>query len=264
MLELNKIYYMDCFKFLEKIDDGTINLAIIDPPYNMNKGKWDTFKSQEAFLDFTYKWIDALLPKLYKTGSIYIFNTPFNSAYILQYLIKKGMVFQNWITWDKRDGFSATKKKYINGQETILFFTKSKEHTFNAEEIRVPYESEDRIKYAMIKGILKNGNRWYPNPKGRLCGEVWHITSERLKNKIDGRTVKPLHATIKPLELVERIAKASSNEGDLVLDCFIGSGTTAVAAKKLGRNFIGCDNNKDYVDIARKRIRDIEKQRKLG
>ena len=263
MLELNKIYNMDCFKFLEKIDNKIIDLAIIDPPYNMNKDGWDKFASQEAFFNFTYKWIDAVIPKLKDTGSLYVFNTPFNSAYILQYLIGKGLVFQNWITWDKRDGFSATKKRYINGQETILFFTKSKEHIFNADKIRVPYESEDRIKHAKIKGILKNGERWYPNPKGRLCSEVWHITSERLKNKVNGKTPKLPHATTKPLELIERIINASSNRGDFVLDCFMGSGTTAIASKELGRNFIGCDSNKDYVDIARKRLHEIEKQQKL-
>jgi site-specific DNA-methyltransferase (adenine-specific) len=263
MLEPNKIYNMDCFEFLEKIDNGSVDLVVLDPPYNMNKCKWDKFASQEAFFYFTYKWIDAIIPKIKDTGSLYIFNTPFNSAYILQYLISKGLVFQNWITWDKRDGFSATKKKYTNGQETILFFTKSNDHIFNADKIRVPYESEDRIEHAKTKGILKNGKRWYPNSKGRLCGEVWHITSERLKNKINGRTPKLSHATPKPLELIERIINASSKKDDLVLDCFMGSGTTAIASKVLERNFIGCDSNKGYVETANKRLHEIEKQQKL-
>ncbi len=254
---------MDCFEFLEKIDNGIIDLAVLDPPYNMNKADWDTFESQKVFFDFTYKWIDAVIPKLKDTGSIYIFNTPFNSAYILQYLVNRGLIFRNWITWDKRDGFSTTTKKYVTGQETILFFTKSEEHTFNYDQIRVPYESEDRINHAKIKGILKNGERWYPNPNGRLCGDVWHITSERLKNKVNGRTPKLQHPTSKPLELIERIINASSNEGDLVLDCFMGSGTTAIACKETGRNFIGCDKNKSYVNLARKALREMEKQQKL-
>src|SRR3989338_796046 len=104
MLKINQIYNLDCFDFLSKIDDNSINLAVIDPPYNMSKADWDTFKSHKDFLDFTYKWIDALLPKLKQNGSLYIFNTSFNSAYILQHLVSKNMVFQNWITWDKRDG----------------------------------------------------------------------------------------------------------------------------------------------------------------
>jgi site-specific DNA-methyltransferase (adenine-specific) len=221
----------------------------------MKKADWDTFTSHEDFLDFTYKWIDALLPKLKSNGSLYVFNTPFNSAFILQYLMLKGMNFQNWITWDKRDGLGASKRKYSNGQETILFFTKSDNHIFNYNDIRVPYESTDRMLHATEKGILKNGKRWFPNPKGRFCGEVWHITSERHKRKINGRVQKMGHLTPKPLDLIERIIKASSKKGDLVLDCFVGSGTTAVASKKLGRNFVCSDIDKDYVKLSEKNLK---------
>ena len=87
MLKINQIYNLDCFDFLNKIDNASVDLAVIDPPYNMSKADWDTFASQKDFLDFTHKWIDALLPKLKQNGSLYIFNTPFNSAYILQYLV---------------------------------------------------------------------------------------------------------------------------------------------------------------------------------
>lgn len=254
MIKTNQIYNLDCFDFLNKIDDNSINLAVIDPPYNMSKADWDTFKSHQAFLDFTYKWIDALLPKLKQDGSLYIFNTPFNSAFIMQYLVSKGMFFQNWITWDKRDGLGASKRKYSNGQETILFFTKSDKHIFNYNDIRVPYESTDRILHASEKGILKNGKRWFPNPKGRFCGEVWHITSERHKQKVNGKVQKMEHLTPKPFDLVERIIKASSKKGDLVLDCFVGSGTTAFVAKSLGRNFICADKDKKYVELAKKNL----------
>jgi len=255
MLKINTIYNLDCFKFLSQIDNGIVKLAVIDPPYNLHKASWDTFKSEKDFFDFTFRWIDTLVPKLSESGSLYIFNTPYNSAFILTYLVSKGMIFQNWITWDKRDGLSGAKQKYNNGQETILFFTKGKKHIFNYDEIRLPYDSTYRIENAKTKGILKNGKRWFPNPKGKLCGEVWHIVSERHKNKIDGKTPKLQHITPKPLELVERIIKASSNEDDLVLDCFVGIGTTALAAKKLKRNFICSDSNKGYVRIARSNLK---------
>lgn len=258
MLKINKIYDLDCFDFLSKIDNASIDLAVIDPPYNMSKADWDTFDSQKDFLDFTHKWIDALLPKLKSSGSFYVFNTPFNSAYILQYLVSKNLVFQNWITWDKRDGLGSSKKKYSNGQESILFFTKSDNHVFNYDDIRVPYESTERMEHATKKGILKNGERWFPNPKGRFCGEVWHITSERHKQKVNGKTQKMGHLTPKPFDLVERIIKASSKKGDLILDCFVGSGTTAFVAKSLGRNFICSDNDKKYVALAKKNLQKYE------
>jgi len=254
MLDINKIYNLDCFDFLEKIDNNAVDLAIIDPPYNLRKARWDIFKSEKKFFNFTFSWIDALVPKLKENGSLYIFNTPYNCAFILPYLKNKGLIFQNWITWDKRDGLGGAKQKYSNGQETILFFTKSTKHVFNYDDIRIPYESTERIKHARTKGILKNGKRWFPNSGGRLCGEVWHITSERHKNKINGKTPKMPHITPKPMELVERIIRASSNVGDVVLDCFVGSGTTAFVAKKLKRNFVCSDNNKNYVKLAKRNL----------
>ena len=254
MLKTNQIYHADCLEFLEQVQDRTVNLAVIDPPYNMRKADWDTFASEKEFFDFTFRWIDALIPKLKSSGSLYIFNTPYHSAYILNYLVKKGLTFQNWITWDKRDGMGGAKQRYSNGQETILFFTNGENHIFNYDDIRLPYESTDRIEHAKTKGILKDGKRWFPNPDGKLCGEVWHITSERHKNKINGKTPKMPHLTPKPVEMIERIVKASSKKGDLVLDCFVGSGTTAVVAKKLGRNFLCCDSDKTYVKLAQKNL----------
>ncbi len=253
-LSINRIFELDCFEFLAKVEDEIVDLAVIDPPYNMKKAEWDTFESDAAFFAFTYSWIDLLIPKLKPNGSLYIFNTPYNSAFILQHLVSRGLIFQNWITWDKRDGMGGARRRFSNGQETILFFTKGRRHTFNYDEVRVPYESAQRIEHAKTKGILKNGKRWFPNPNGRLCGEVWHFSSARHKNKVNGRVHKMGHATPKPLDLVERIIKASSNCGDLVLDCFVGTGTTALAAKKLGRHFICADSNADYVTLARGRL----------
>lgn len=259
MLKFNQIYHADCLDFLGQVQDKSINLAVIDPPYNMHKADWDTFDSEKKFFDFTFRWIDALIPKIKENGSLYIFNTPLHSAYILQHLVGSGLNFQNWITWDKRDGMGGAKHRYSNGQETVLFFTKGDGHVFNHNAIRLPYESTDRIEHAKIKGILKDGKRWFPNPKGKLCGEVWHITSERHKNKINGKTPKMPHLTPKPLEMIERIIQASSRKGDLIFDCFVGSGTTAVAAKKLGRNFLCCDSNKDYVKLAQKNLTYVSK-----
>ncbi len=252
---MTEIYNLDVFDFLdEKVQDDSVDLIVTDPPYNLKKADWDTFKSEEEFLNWTFNWIDKSISKLKDNGSLYIFNTPYNSAYILQHLVLKGLVFQNWITWDKRDGLGSAKRKYSNGQETILFFTKNKKNTFNYDAIRVPYESTSRIAHAAKKGILKNGKRWFPNPNGRLCGEVWHFSSQRHKEKINGKTQKLSHLTPKPLDLIERIIKASSNEGDLVMDMFLGSGTTAVACEKLNRNFIGTELNKEFYKLIKTKM----------
>jgi len=189
---------------------------------------------------------------------MYIFNNSYNSAIILSYLKNKDIYFKNWIIWYKKDGFSPSKNKYVNNQETILFFTKSKKYTFNADLIRVPYLSTSRIEAARKKGILKNGKRWFPNEKGKLCSDVWEIPSDRHSKKINGKVIKNIHPTPKPEKLIERMVIASSNENDLILDLFSGSGTTAYISKLNNRNFIGCEFNEKYIKIIDERLNQID------
>ncbi len=256
MIHQDSIDLMDVFDFLKEVKDKSVDLAIIDPPYNLGQGDWDTFKSHSEFMKFTTKYLDLVINKLKDNGSLYIFNTAFNSAFILSYLVEAGLDYRNWIVWYKKDGFSACKKKYVNSQETILYFTKSKkDFVFNCDEVREPYLSSDRIAAAQSKGILKNGKRWFPNPNGKLCPDVWEFTSVRHTNKKNGKTVKQSHPTPKPEPMIERMIKASSNEGDLVLDLFSGTGTTAYIAKKLKRHFIGCENNNEYYRIIKERLK---------
>ncbi len=245
---MNQIYNEDIFQLLNRVNDGSVDLIIADPPYGIAIDKWDTFKSEKEYLEFTFKWIDKMLPKLKPNGSLYIFNTPKNNALTLSYLNNKNLILQNWIVWYKKDGLSGAKRRFVSNQETILFYSASNKHTFNFDEVRVPYISGSRIEAATKKGIIKNGKRWFPNPNGKLCTDIWEFSSHRHKNKINGKVVKQKHMTPKPEDLIERIIKASSNENDLVLDLFSGTGTTSYISKKLNRNSIGCDINKEYVE----------------
>lgn len=251
----SRLYNLDFFDFIGKVDDNSVDLLLTDPPYNQGKAEWDTFSSLDDFLSFTYDWLDAIIPKIKENGSLYIFNNPFNSAFILTYLHNKGLFYKNTIIWNKKDGISGTKRRYNQKQEHILFFTKHKtNYTFNYDDIRTAYESTKRIDAAKKKGILKNGKRWTPNEKGKLCGDVWYFSSYRHKNKINGKVVHQQHITPKPLDLLERIVKASSNENDVVMDPFMGSGTTGMVCKKLNRDFIGNDKNKIYYEITKNNI----------
>ena len=245
-MQKNQIEFKDVFDYLLGLENESVDLIVADPPYNQSIDDWDTFSSEKDYFDFTFKWIDMAIDKLKKTGSLYLFNNPYNSAFILSYLVSKGLAFKNWIVWYKKDGFSPSKNKFVNNQEIILFFTKSNDYKFNADAVRTPYLSTDRIKAATEKGILKNGKRWFPNENGKLCPDVWEFSSQRHNTKVNGKTTKSLHPTPKPEALIERIIKASSNEGDLVLDLFSGSGTTAYIAKKFNRQFIGCENNEQF------------------
>ena len=256
-MEKNKIYLLDVIEYLNKLENNSIDLAIIDPPYNLDIDYWDNFSSFEEFLNFTNTYLNLVYEKLKETGSLYIFNTAYNSVFIFDILKNKlNMNYLNWIIWYKKDGFSACSKKYVNNQETILFFTKSKNYTFNCNDIRIPYASTDRINAAQKNGILKNGKRWFPNPNGKLCTDVWEFPSVRLSNKVNGKTVKQKHPTPKPELLIERMIKASSNKGDLVLDLFSGTGTTAVVAKKNDRLFTGCENNTEYLEFINNRLKE--------
>ncbi len=255
-MDVNKVYLSDVFDFLDMIENKSIDLAIIDPPYNQNVAEWDKFTTED-FLKFTFNWLDSVLKKMKSTGSIYIFNNSYNAALILSYLKDKNICFKNWITWYKKDGFVNSKLKFVNNQETILFFTMTEEYTFNADNVRVPYNSASRMESAKKKGILKNGKRWYPNEKGKLCTDVWEFTSVRHLKKVKGKVVSQKHPTPKPEGMVERMILASSNEKDLVLDLFSGTGTTSYIAKKNNRNFIGCDNSIDYIDLINERLNSI-------
>lgn len=240
-LQINTIYNQDIFEFLQQLPNQCADLAIIDPPYNLRVADWDIFSSEQEFLEFSFLWIDLMIPKLKPHASFYIFNTPTNCALFYHYLREKA-ILQNWITWYKKDGMSANKNRFNQAQETILFYTMHKKnYYFDCESIRIPYESTQRIAHAKDKGILKNGKRWFPNPNGKLCLDVWEIVSERHKNKLHGKTVKLNHPTPKPKEMIERMILASSKEGDLVLDLFSGTGITSKVAQEHRRNFLGCD-----------------------
>lgn len=124
-MEINKIELKDVFDYLLELDNDSIDLAVIDPPYNQNVDVWDTFKTETEYFEFTYRWLDLVIDKLKNTGSLYLFNNAYNSAFILNFLATKGLKFRNWIVWYKKDGFAPSKSKFVSNQEVILFFTKS-------------------------------------------------------------------------------------------------------------------------------------------
>ena len=257
---INQIHTLDCFSLFDQLRDRTIDLAICDPPYNYTTraGEWDKFESRDKFLKWTYEWIDRMLPKLKLGASVYIFNTPRNSAYILAHLEKRGFAFRNWITWYKPDSFVNACMSFATAQESVLLFSNGEPKTFNQDDVRVPYEGTNRKQRQSIQG-KRGSERWKYNPLGAQCTDVWKYSGERRSCQARGRFQKLAHPTPKPLEMIQRMVKASSNKGDIVLDPFVGSGTTAVAAKSLGRRFICSDENRDYTTLAKNRLRLLDK-----
>ncbi len=238
----NKIFLMDVVEFLNTIKDKSVDLIIADPPYNIGIDEWDKFDSQDQYWMFMKKWISLCIQKMKIGASIYIFNNQFNSAITLN-LLKNKLTFNNWITWYKKDGFHPSKNKFVNNQETCLFMSNGNPKIFNFDNVRIPYLSKQRLSNSL--GIkTKQGKYWKPNPKGKLCTDVWEFSSERHSKKINGKTKKLSHPTIKPQAMIERILNASANKNSIVLDLFSGSGQTIIACNKLGINCSGCENNK--------------------
>ena len=95
-METNRVYHSDALEFIPKLDDNSIDLAIIDPPYNLNKGDWDKFENDEMYFDFTFKWLDMVIPKLISSASLYLFNTAYNSAIILSNITENTPPSSRW------------------------------------------------------------------------------------------------------------------------------------------------------------------------
>jgi site-specific DNA-methyltransferase (adenine-specific) len=243
----------DFFRGVTRVADGSVHLVIADPPYGLGKdyGNDSDRLSGEAYLEFSRRWIDALMPKLAPNASLYVFLTWQHSPEVFSYL-KKRMVMLNEIIWDRRvPSMGGSTRKYSSVHDNIGFFARSRDHYFDLDSVRVPYDAQ--TKKARSRSIFV-GKKWLEvgyNPK-----DVWSVS--RLHRQHAERVD---HPTQKPLALIERMVMASCPAGGVVLDPFMGSGTTALAAIRNERRFVGFELNSDYFEIAQRRIGIVPKRR---
>lgn len=243
---INKIFNEDSLTGMARIPDGTVDLILCDPPYNLGKDYGNNSDQQtvDNYLLWTEKWIDAALPKLKANGSLYVFLTWKFSPEIFV-MLKKRMTMMNEIIWDRRvPSMGGSTRSFTSVHDTVGFFVNRKDYYFDLDSIRIPYDAE--TKKARSRSIFV-GAKWLElgyNPK-----DLWSVS--RLHREHPERAE---HPTQKPLEIIERMVKASCPPGGLVLDPFMGSGTTAVAAKKCGRNYVGFELNSDYCGVIEERI----------
>lgn len=243
---LNRIFNGDVFKGLENIPPGSVDLIIADPPYGLGKdyGNDSDRKSPEEYLRWMEQWIEAVLPKLKETGSFYIFLTWRHSPEIFSF-IKTKMTMINEIIWDRRvPSMGGSTRSFSSVHDTIGLFVKDKGYYFNLDAVRIPYDA--KTKKARTRSIFV-GAKWLEegcNPK-----DLWQFT--RIHRQDPEREN---HPTQKPLEIISRMILASSPEGGLVLDPFMGSGTTAIACIRHKRNYTGFELNPEYCAMIAKRI----------
>lgn len=250
---LNKIINKDCREFLNEIEDNFVNLIVIDPPYNELPKDWDNFR-EWLFLKEQFSRI------LKDNGQVYIFGKqPMLSDVYFDF--KDIFDFRFEMIWNKKKGFWSSNYMPMRSHELIWCFkkksTKVGELHFDIDSVKTPGEPYVR-KNKVISTVRNNwkANHTIYKDGMRFPLSVLDHSAISRKNKIEGTE----HPTQKPLEILKWIIKSSSKKNDIVLDCFMGSGTTAVACRELQRNFIGCELDKEYFKMAKKRLEKINEK----
>lgn len=262
----------DCATVLQTFDDNSIDVIYLDPPFfsqknyamNTDEGKKyvfsDKWTSSGAYSAFIKERIEECYRVLKNTGSIFL-HCDTSASHFLRLILDDIFGpnnFLNEIIWTYKR-WSNSKKGLLPSHQTIFFYTKSKNYTFNkllgeySPTTNLDQILQERTRNKLNKSTYKkdeNGNVVNTTQKkGVPLSDVWNIPF--LNPKAKERTGYP---TQKPLELLERIIKISSNEGDIILDPFCGSGSTLVAAKNLNRNFIGIDNSREAINLTLNRL----------
>lgn len=256
---LNKTICQDALKALDFLPDKSVDLLIADPPYNLTKifGK-NTFKEMdfEAYKLWLDKWLSKTVRLLKDNASVYICSD-WKTSIAIPEIAGKYFILQNRISWEREKGRGALNN-WKNCLEDIWFFTKGKDYKFNLDAVKVqrPVIAPYRDESGKPKDWVENGKQRY-----RLTSpsNVWTDISIPFWSMPENTP----HPTQKPEKLIAKLILASSDAGDVVLDPFLGSGTTSVTAKKLGRNYIGIEREKEYAAIAEKRLEDAESNKNI-
>ncbi|CAN5397078.1 site-specific DNA-methyltransferase [soil metagenome] len=256
MLEsfLNKITNDDCLELFKQIPDESIDVTFADPPFNLKKKYNSTKDSLEVreYLDWCEKWIAEMVRVTKPTGSIFIHNIPKWLTYYSASL-NKIADFKHWISWDAPT--APMGKSLQPNHYGILFYAKDvKQNKFY--ELRYPHKRCRKCGY-LHKDY--GGKKYMLHPFGSLVSDVWTDIHRVKHNKY-----RDEHPCQLPIHLLERVILMSTDENDIVLDPFSGTGTTTLAAKRLGRNYIGFEKDKLYAEIAANKLLQEESNSKIG
>ena len=238
ILEKNRIYPMDCVEVLKELPSESVDLVIADPPYYRMKGEFDfVFQSVPQYLAWCMEWVRECHRILKPTGAFYCWgSSQMIDRLSVEVLDKFDWIRRNLIVWNYRTGRPA-KAAYRDEADFLWFYSKPL-HEIHVDAVRIPYD----------KGGEKDKRK---NPKGKSCGNVWEVP--RVMPNYKEATS---HPTQKPEKLAERMIRASSDAGGLVVIPFAGSGSEIVQCIKNGRDFIAAENNVSYVqDIILPRLK---------
>lgn len=256
---------------MKKIPSGKIDLIITDPPYNVGLDYGEGFNDKKPWPVYekeAKEWLKECSRILDPNGSFYMITYPEIAARLFNYMEKEtGLNFKRWIVWHYPTNIGHSKNNWTRSHRAILFFTKDKKsYTFNREAIIQPYKNPEvgKIKKLIEKG--KKGRNSYSVMKPSDLDEMGYdlmdfLEINMLKNVSRERVgsmnkkAKDHHPCQLPLQLLEILVKVSSNKEDIVFDPFAGTFTLSAVAKKLDRNSIGIERNKEYIKLGKRRLK---------
>ena len=259
--DTNQIIQGDCIQVLNDGPEGWVDLVFADPPFNIGYlyNGYEDLKPAEQYVKWCNQWISAVHRALKPTGSFFLAIGDDYAAELCVEAKRVGFTMRNWIIWHYTFG-QQPKSKFARSHTHILYFTKSeKDFTFNADAVRVK----------SARQTIYKDNR--ANKKGKLPDDTWFLRPQEAReqsslfgmlddvwpeSRVCGtfKEREGWHGCQMPLAVLDRIIKAASNPGDIVLDPFNGSGTTCLSAALLGRKYVGLELNEEYVELARRRL----------
>ncbi len=255
---LDKTLLGDTLEILSLMPEKFIDLLIVDPPYNIDKDfHGNKFKKSAdgIYEEYTKAWIERVLPLLKNTASVYV-CCDWKSSIVIASVLKRYFYIQNRITWQREKGRGALYN-WKNGMEDIWFATMSKDYTFNVEAVKTrrrvvaPYKVDGKPK------------DWEETDEGNFRNTYPSNFWDDISIPYWSMPENTAHPTQKPEKLLAKLILASSNEKDIVLDPFLGSGSTSVCAKKLGRHYVGIEQNEQYCVWSEKRLEMADSDKRI-
>lgn len=251
---INRIITGDCLELLKEIPDESVDMTFADPPFNLKK-KYTNYNDSlefKEYLDWCDEWISEMVRVTKPTGSIFVHNIPKWLSYYGKFLNEYAN-FKHWIAWNAPT--APMGKSLQPAHYGILFYVKDIKQA-KIYELRMPHERERKSSY-----LRKDygGKKAGIHPYGPLVSDVWTDIHRIKHNKY-----RDEHPCQLPIHLLERLILMVTDEGDIVLDPFMGTGTTAIAAKKLGRKYIGFDLNEEYKIICENKLKKVDSDSRVG
>ena len=247
-----ELWHDDAFALLGRIPDRSVDLVVTDPPYAIAKETWDEFESLDAYVDWCDRWLTEVARILAPHGSAYVCGF---SEILADVKARSARRFDScrWLVWYYRNKANLGRD-WGRSHESILHLRRDRTK-IDVDAIRIPYNGHTTRYPARVQAVTSQygrgvrRDRWEPNPLGAKPRDVLEIPVI-----CNGMAEKTAHATQKPEALIEKLVRASSAPGQLVVDPFVGSGTTAVVAARLGRRWLAGDADARYIGLARERL----------